>query len=64
MEHIDYKIFKYKIKFLNSIVITNFNKSGLYLKKYLTYINKNNFYSKSTQIGGSIVEIIDQKKFR
>lgn len=61
MEHINYKIFKYKIKFLNSIVNTNFNKSGLYLKKYSTYINKNNFNSNSTQIGGSVVEIIDQK---
>lgn len=61
MELVDYKIFKYKLKFLNSIMDKNFNKSVLYLKKYSKYINKNNFSSNSIQIGGFVIEIIDQK---
>ena len=57
----NYKIIKYKIKFLNSIKNSNFDKSKLYLKKYSNYYNQYNFNQTQIQIGGSIVEINNNK---
>ena len=61
MNCINYKIIKYKIKFLNSIKNSNFDKSKLYLKKYSNYYNQNNFNKTQIQIGGSILEITNNK---
>lgn len=59
MNYVNYKIIKYKIKFLNSIKNANFDKSVLYLKKYSNYYNKNNYIF--IQTGGSIVQITNKK---